>query len=79
MPMASSLDHGAQDPDNPYCVHCTDMNGKLLSFEKKFEDFVEQAMRNRWMSREQAIVTVVREMEQRPAWRNKVPRAVSSG
>ncbi len=78
MPMASSLDHGAQDPDNPYCVHCTDMNGKLLPFERKFEDFVEQAMKNRWLSREQAVRTVMVEMEQMPAWKDMVRKAASS-
>ncbi len=78
MPMASSHDHGAQDPDNPYCVHCTDMDGKLLPFERKFEDFVEQAMTNRWLKREQAVRTVMVEMEQMPAWKDKVRKATGS-
>ncbi len=78
MPMASSQDHGAQDSDNPYCVHCTDMNGKLLAFERKFEDLVEQAMKNRWMSREQAVRTVMIEMEQMPAWKDKVRKTAGS-
>ena len=78
MPMASSQDHGAQNPDNPYCVHCTDMDGKLLSFERKFEDFVEQAMNNRWLSREKAVRTVMVEMEQMAAWKDKVRKAASS-
>ena len=56
MPMAVNEEHGAQDPNNPYCIHCTDLNGKLLPFEKKFEDLVNMAMKTRWMSREEAEV-----------------------
>ncbi len=78
MPMASSQDHGAQNSDNPYCVHCTDMDGKLLSFERKFSDFVEQAMKNGWFSREQAMRTVLVEMEQLPAWKDRIQKAASS-
>ena len=78
MPMASSQDHGAQDSDNPYCVHCTDMDGRLLSFERKFEDFVQQAMKNRWLSREQAVRTAIAEMEQMPAWKDKIRKAATS-
>ncbi len=54
------------------------MNGKLLSFEKKFEDFVEQAMKNRWMSREQAVRNAMVEMEQMPAWKDRIRRAAGS-
>ncbi len=54
------------------------MDGKLLSFERKFEDFVEQDMKNRWLSREQAVRTVMVEMEQMPAWKDKIRKAASS-
>ncbi len=75
MPMATNEEHGAQDPNNPYCIHCTDLNGRLLPFEKKFEDLVEQAMKTRWMSREEAERSVWLEMVQMPAWKGKVPQA----
>jgi Putative zinc ribbon domain len=79
MPMSSKEDHGAQDPNNPYCIHCTDLNGKLLSFEKKYEDFVRNAMENRWMSREKAEKTALEEMAQMPAWRQKIQQATKTG
>ena len=72
MPMTTNEDHGAQKPDNPYCIHCTDLNGKLLPFEKKFEDFVGQAMQTRWMSRPQAEKYGLEQMSQMPAWRDRV-------
>ena len=72
MPMATNEEHGAQNPDNPYCIHCTDMNGKLLSFEKKFEDLVDLAMQTRWMNREAAKKYVLQQMSQAPAWSEKV-------
>ncbi|HLE64912.1 MAG TPA: zinc ribbon domain-containing protein [Candidatus Bathyarchaeia archaeon] len=75
MPMAVNEEHGAQDPNNPYCIHCTDLNGKLLPFEKKFEDLVNMAMKTRWMSREEAERSVRLEMAQMPAWKDKVPQA----
>jgi hypothetical protein len=40
MPMASREEHGAQNPDNPYCIHCTDLKRRLLQFEEQFEDMV---------------------------------------
>jgi hypothetical protein len=55
------------------------MNGKLLSFEKKFEELVKTAMDTRWMNREQAEKYVLNQMGQMPAWRGRVaqtkPRA----
>ncbi len=72
MPMGTSEEHGAQDPNNPYCIHCTDMNGKLLPFEKKFEDMVKTAMDTRWMNREQAEKNVLQQMAELPAWRDRV-------
>jgi hypothetical protein len=70
--MATNEEHGAQNPNNPYCIHCTDMNGKLLPFERKYEDLVKTAMDTRWMNREQAEKSVLEQMAQMPAWTDKV-------
>ena len=72
MPMETNEEHGAQNPKNPYCIHCTDMKGKLLPFEKKFEDMVRSAMETRWMNREQAEKYVLQQMTELPAWHDKV-------
>ena len=79
MPMQSKEEHGAQNPDNPYCLHCCDLDGKLLSFEKKFEDFVSRAMSGRWMAREEAERVALEQMAEMPAWRGKLRQATSSG
>lgn len=72
MPMETNEEHGAQNPKNRYCIHCTDMKGKLLPFEKKFEDLVKSAMETRWMNREQAEKYVLNEMADLPAWHDRV-------
>src|SRR5438445_12457534 len=54
MPMPTNEDHGAHDPDNPYCIHCTDLDGKLLPFEKKFYVLVASTMDTRCTSRHEA-------------------------
>ena len=79
MPMGSKEEHGVQNPENPYCIHCTDLDGKLLSFEKKFEDFVSLAVKSRWMSREEAERSALSDMSQMPAWRDKVRQSASTG
>ena len=71
-PMPSNIDHGASNPDNPYCVHCTDLKGKLLPFEKVFERLVEQEMQTRWMNKEQAEKSALEEMGKWTAWKDKV-------
>src|SRR6266516_3025579 len=71
-PMSSNADHGAQNPDNSYCIHCTDLKGKLLPFEKIYEDLVSQAMQTRWMNKEQAEKFALEEMGKWPAWKDKV-------
>ena len=72
MPMETNEEHGAQNPKNPYCIHCTDMKGKLLPFEKKFEDMVKSAMETRWMNKEQAEKFVLQQMAELPAWHDKI-------
>jgi len=48
------------------------MNGKLLPFEKKFEEMVKTAMDTRWMNRDQAEKSVLGQMAELPAWRGRV-------
>jgi Putative zinc ribbon domain len=73
-PLASREEHGAQDLDNPYCIHCTDMKGKLLPFEKLYDDMVGSAMQTRWMNKEQAEKYALEEMGRWPAWKDRVDK-----
>ena len=74
-PMGSKDDHGAQNPGNPYCTHCTDLDGKLLPFEKKFEEFVEVAISGRGLVREEAARVAFAQMAEMPAWKDKIQKA----
>ncbi|MBO0889009.1 hypothetical protein J2P12_07915 [Candidatus Bathyarchaeota archaeon] len=76
--MASNADHGGGKPDNPYCIHCTDLNGKLLPFEKIFQGLVEQEASTRWMNKEQAEKNALLEMGKWPAWKDKVSGMVKT-
>jgi len=73
-PLASREEHGAQNLDNPYCIHCTDMKGKLLPFEKLYEDMVNSAMQTRWMNKEEAEKYALEEMGRWPAWKDRVDK-----
>jgi hypothetical protein len=73
-PLASREEHGAQNLDNPYCIHCTDMKGKLLPFEKLYDDMVASAMQTRWMNKEQAEKYALEEMGRWPAWKDRVDK-----
>jgi hypothetical protein len=48
------------------------MKGKLLPFERKFEEMVKTAMDTRWMNREQGERYVLQQMAELPAWRGRV-------
>src|SRR5205809_4000424 len=72
--MSSNADHGVQNPDNPYCIHCTDLKGKLLPFEKLYEDLVSQAMQTRWMNHQQAEKSALAETPNPPAPPHKPPQ-----
>src|SRR5947208_8594347 len=73
-PLASREEHGAQNLDNPYCIHCTDMKGKLLPFEKLYDDMVASAMQTRWMNKEQAEQHALAEMGKWPARKDRVDK-----
>jgi len=58
-------------------MHCTDLDGKLLPFEKKFDELVASTMETRWMSREEAERSVREQLLQMPAWRSKVEKLMA--
>ncbi len=78
-PMGSKEEHGAQIPNNPYCTHCTDLDGKLLPFEKKLQDFVEVAMSGRGLVKEEAARVALAQMAEMPAWKDKIHSALRAG
>lgn len=54
-----------------YCVHCTDADGNLQSFDERFERMVGwQARRHPDQSREQLEADTLAYMATLPAWRD---------
>jgi hypothetical protein len=50
------------------------MKGKLLPFEKLYDDMVASAMQTRWMNKEQAEKYALEEMGRWSAWKNRVDK-----
>jgi hypothetical protein len=50
------------------------MKGKLLPFEKLYEDMVNSAMQTRWMNKEQAEKYALEEMGRWSAWKERVDK-----
>jgi hypothetical protein len=50
------------------------MKGKLLPFEKLYEDMVASAMQTHWMNKEQAEKYALEEMGRWPAWKDRVDK-----
>ncbi len=62
-----------------YCVHCTDADGNLQSFEERFDRMVAwQARRDPGASRDRLEAETLDHMSTLPAWRDH-PRVVSRG
>ncbi|MCP4250602.1 MAG: hypothetical protein GY778_26465 [bacterium] len=54
-----------------YCGHCTDADGRLQSFEERFEGMVQWLQREgRAASREEAESLTLASMATMPAWRD---------
>ncbi len=70
MPMTKKEDFGGGDMESKYCVHCTDSNGKLKTYEDVFNGMVAFAVKNLDISLEAAQQEVANNMAKLPAWEN---------
>jgi hypothetical protein len=50
------------------------MKGRLLPFEKLYDDMVASAMQTRWMNKEQAEKFALEEMGRQSAWKDRVDK-----
>lgn len=55
MPIASKDDHGNCDPENPYCKHCCDEEGKPYPRNVRVKNMIKFIMQQNYMSEEEAI------------------------
>jgi len=68
MPLTKPEDFGVGDPTNIYCVHCSNPDGSLKSYEDVFEGMVNFMMMSQKMDRETAENAAKEYMSKMPAW-----------
>ena len=68
MPMTKVDDFGGGNPENLYCVYCSNRDGSLKSREEVFEGMVNFMMTSQKMDRETAESAVKERMSKMPAW-----------
>jgi uncharacterized glyoxalase superfamily protein PhnB len=73
MPMTKPEDFGAGNPANIYCVHCSNPNGSLKSYQAVFEGMVGFMIKTQNMNRETAKVAAKEYMSKMPAWEDRKP------
>jgi uncharacterized glyoxalase superfamily protein PhnB len=71
MPMTKPEDFGGGNPENLYCVYCSNPDGSLKSREEVFESMVNFMMVSQEMDRKTAESTAKELMTKMPAWSGK--------
>jgi uncharacterized glyoxalase superfamily protein PhnB len=71
MPMAKLQDFGGGNPENLYCVYCSNPDGSLKSYKEVFEGMVKFMMMSQKMDRETAESAARDRMSEMPAWSGK--------
>jgi uncharacterized glyoxalase superfamily protein PhnB len=68
MPMTRPEDFGGGNPENKYCVHCSNPDGSLKSYEEALEGMTNFMMNSRNVDRETAESAARDYMAMMPAW-----------
>jgi len=68
MPMTKLEDFGGGNPANIYCVHCSNPDGSLKSYDEVLEGMVNFMMMSQNMDRETAERAAKEHMSKMPAW-----------
>ena len=71
MPMTKLEDFGGRNPENLYCVYCSNRDGSLKSREDVFKGMVNFMMTSQKMDRKTAESAAKERMSQMPAWSDK--------
>jgi uncharacterized glyoxalase superfamily protein PhnB len=72
MPMTKPDDFGGGNPENLYCVYCSNPDGSLKSREQVFQGMVNFMMTSEKMDRETAESAVKERMARMPAWSGRI-------
>jgi len=68
MPMTKLEDFGGANPENLYCVYCSNPDGSLKSYKEVFEGMVNFMMMSQKMDRKTAESAAKERMSRMPAW-----------
>ena len=68
MPMTKSEDFGGGNPANLYCVHCSNPDGSLKSYDEALRGMTEFMMMSQNMEREAAENAAREYLSRMPAW-----------
>jgi uncharacterized glyoxalase superfamily protein PhnB len=71
MPMTKHEDFGGRNPENLYCVYCSNPDGSLKSREEVFKGMVNFMMMSQKMERKTAESAAKERMSKMPAWSGK--------
>jgi uncharacterized glyoxalase superfamily protein PhnB len=71
MPMSKFEDFGGGNPENLYCVYCSNRDGSLKSYKEGFEGMVNFVMASQKMDRRTAESAAKERMSAMPAWSGK--------
>ena len=71
MPMIKLEDFGGVNPENLYCVYCSNSDGSLKSHKEVFEGMTNFMMTSQKMDRETAESAAKERMSRMPAWSGK--------
>jgi len=71
MPMTKLEDLGGGNPENLYCVYCSNADGSLRSREEVFDGMVNFMMMSQKMDRKTAESAAEERMASMPAWSGK--------
>lgn len=70
MPMRKISDFGGGNPDNMYCKHCTDENGKLKDFQTRLNDSANFIASRMGVDKITAEKMAKESMAKMPAWKH---------
>jgi uncharacterized glyoxalase superfamily protein PhnB len=71
IPMIKLEDFGGGNPANIYCVHCSNPDGSLKSYDEVFEGMVNFMMMSQNIDRKTAESATKEHMSKMPAWSGK--------
>ena len=71
MPMTKLEDFGGVNPENLYCVYCSNPDGSLKSHKEVFQGMVNFMMTSQKIDRETAESAAKERMSRMPAWSGK--------